>query len=81
MGNNAFWMKLKLQIRVSSIQYIYIVIHREKVSLQLFRMAKHVGRQNWERNPPNFTLDFVSDRSANKCTCVATTAAAAAFIC
>ena len=21
---------------------------------------------NWDRNPPNFTLDLVSDRSANK---------------
>ena len=31
---------------------------------QLLSMARHV--RSLKRNPTNFTLDFVSDRSANK---------------
>ena len=33
---------------------------------QLFNVARHVGRLKLGSTPPNFTLDLVSYRSANK---------------
>ena len=53
--------------------YIYIVIHRLTVSLyhnsSLWLDTLDAG--SWDRNSPNFTLDLVSDRSANKRTTLA----------
>ena len=47
--------------------YIYIYILSSTVCFvvsQLFSVARHAW--SWDRNPPNSTLDLVSDRSANK---------------
>ena len=46
--------------------YTYIYCHPQAdcfVVSQLFSVARHVGRL--KRNPSNFTLNLVSDRSAN----------------
>ena len=47
--------------------YIYIVIHRLTVSLYHSPSVRldTLDAWSWDRNPPNFTLDLVSDRSAN----------------
>ena len=60
---------MTIYIYVHIIIYIYINCHPQAdcfVVSQLFSVAKHVRRL--KRNPPNFTLDLVSDRSPNKCT-------------
>ena len=46
--------------------YIYVVIHRQTVSLYQ-NSSVWLDTQNassWDQNPPNFTLDLVSYRSA-----------------
>ena len=53
--------------------YIYIFIHRQTVS---FYQNSSVwldtyDTQSWDRNPSNFMLELVSDRSANKRTTLA----------
>ena len=46
--------------------YIYIVIHRQVVSLyhKYKEWLDTQGASSWSRNPPNFTLDMVSNHSA-----------------
>ena len=48
--------------------YIYIVTHRPTVSLTHNSSVwlDTSDAWSWDRNPPNFTLDLVSDRSTNK---------------
>ena len=73
------------------LEYIYIVIHRQTVS---FYQKSSVwldtqDARSWDRNPSNFTLDYVSDLSATKRTTLAKgilryfilATAAAAFVC
>ena len=43
------------------IKYIQISLN---IISQLFSVARRIG--HLKRNPPNFTFDLVSDRSANK---------------
>ena len=47
---------------------IYIVICSKTVSLNHNSSVWHARKtlEDWDRNPPNFTLDLVSYRSANK---------------
>ena len=59
---------LLLNIYIYIYIYIYIVTHWQTVSLY---HNSSVWRDtaddwSWDRNPPNFTLDLVSYRSANK---------------
>ena len=52
-----------------NLVYIYIYCHPQTdcfVISQLYSVARHVGRLNWDQNLPNFTLDLVSDHSANR---------------
>ena len=48
--------------------YIYIVIHKHSVSLyhNSSLWLDTQDARSWDRNPPNFTLDLVSNRSVNK---------------
>ena len=52
---------------------IYIVIHRLTVSFSQNSSGWVNTQDAWsrERNPSNFTLNLVSDRSANRCTTLA----------
>ena len=48
--------------------YIYIVIYRQ-TALLYYNSSVWLDMYDawsWDRNPPNFTLDRVSDRSDNK---------------
>ena len=48
--------------------YVYIGIHRQTVLLyhNSSGWLDTLYAWSWDRNPPNFSLDLVSDRSANK---------------
>ena len=52
--------------------YIYIVIHRQSVSLYQNSSIwlDTQDASNWDRNPPNFTLDLISNSSAISTTCI-----------
>ena len=57
-----------LVISVNIYIYIYIVIHRQTVSLYHNSSVwlDTLDAWSWDQNPPNFTLDLVLYRTANK---------------
>ena len=62
----SFLPTLSLSLYIYIYIYIYIVIQRQTVSLyhSLYVWLDMQDDSSWDRNPPNFTLEMVSNYSA-----------------